>query len=134
MTNTILSEYKNACRSCIIYIILLVIFFIKSISISSVFIYFNWYLKKSNANINPGTEAKIYWTYKWEISNKLILKIVFKLTKNRQKFIEKYWYLSHWIHHNRKTDDCENIHSVNPLYLFINKADGYIEKTMEINT
>ena len=57
-----------------------------------------------------------------------------QINKNRQKFIEKYWYLSHWIHHNRKTDDCENIHSVNPLYLFINKADGYIEKTIEINT
>ena len=42
-----------------------------------------------------------------------------QINKNRQKFIEKYWYLSHWIHHNRKTDDCENIHSVNPLYLFI---------------
>ena len=55
-----------------------------------------------------------------------------QINKNRQKFIEKYWYLSHWIHHNRKID--ENIHRVNPLYLIINKADGYIEKTMEINT
>ena len=27
-----------------------------------------------------------------------------------------------------KIDDCENIHSVNPLYLIINQASGYIEK------
>ena len=60
MTNKTLNEYKNACRSCMIYIILLVLLFITSISISSVFICFNLYFKKSNANINPGTEAKIY--------------------------------------------------------------------------
>ena len=28
----------------------------------------------------------------------------------------------------KKCDDCENIHSVNPLYLFINQASGYIEE------
>ena len=27
-----------------------------------------------------------------------------------------------------KTDDCKNIHSVNPLYLRINYASGYIEE------
>ena len=56
----------------------------------------------------------------------LILKTL--ITKTRQEFLEKYWYLSHWIHHNKKIDDYENIHSVNPLYLIINKAGGYIEK------
>ena len=25
-------------------------------------------------------------------------------------------------------DDCENIHSVNPLYLFVNHASGYIKE------
>ena len=34
------------CSSCIVYITLFVIFFTKSISISSVFIYFHWYLKR----------------------------------------------------------------------------------------
>ena len=24
------------------------------------------------------------------------------LIKNRQKIIQKYWYLSHWTHHNKK--------------------------------
>ena len=27
----------------------------------------------------------------------------------------------------KKIDDCENIHSVNPLYLLVNRANGYIE-------
>ena len=34
----------------------------------------------------------------------------------------------------KKIDDCENIYSVNPLYLLINHASGYIEEKMEINT
>ena len=28
----------------------------------------------------------------------------------------------------KKIDDCENIYSVNPLYLIVNHANGYIEK------
>ena len=28
----------------------------------------------------------------------------------------------------KKIDDCENIYSVNPLYLLINHASGYIEE------
>ena len=28
----------------------------------------------------------------------------------------------------KKTDDCENIYSVNPLYLIVNHANGYIEE------
>ena len=31
----------------------------------------------------------------------------------------------------KKIDDCENISSVNPLYLVINHANGYIEKKYE---
>ena len=34
----------------------------------------------------------------------------------------------------KKIDDCENIHSVNPLYLLVNHASEYIEEKMEINT
>ena len=29
---------------------------------------------------------------------------------------------------SKKIDDCDNIHSVNPLYLIIAKVDGHIEK------
>ena len=62
MTNVAWNEHGNACGSCTIYIILFVIFFRISISISSVFIYFYWYLKRDTdvVNINPGTEAVIY--------------------------------------------------------------------------
>ena len=31
-------------------------------------------------------------------------------------------------------DDCENIYNVNPLYLFVNHANGYIQKKVRINT
>ena len=34
----------------------------------------------------------------------------------------------------KKIDDCENIYSVNPLYLLVNHANGYIEEKMKINT
>ena len=73
-----LNDYKKVCGSFIIYIVLFAIFFMASICISSVFIYFHWYLKKYNISVkfNPGTQTTIYQTYKWEILNKLILKIV----------------------------------------------------------
>ena len=41
-----LNEYGKTCNSCTVYIVLLVIFFIISISISSAFIYFYRYLKR----------------------------------------------------------------------------------------
>ena len=47
-----LNIYKKLCNSCIVYIVLFVIFLIKSICICSVFIYFHWYLKKDNITTN----------------------------------------------------------------------------------
>ena len=41
-----LNDYENLCNSCTVYIVLLVIFFIISIIINSVFIYFHRYLKR----------------------------------------------------------------------------------------
>ena len=43
-------------------IILLVLFFIMSISIDSICIYFHWYLKRDTniTNTNPSTETVIY--------------------------------------------------------------------------
>ena len=58
-----INDYEKICSSCSVYIVLLVIFFRLSISISSVLIYFYLYLKKSNTrvtNINPSTETIIY--------------------------------------------------------------------------
>ena len=63
-----LNDYGNVCNSCTIYIVLFVIAFLITIGISSAFIYFHWYLKRSNTdvytntNINSGvkTETLIY--------------------------------------------------------------------------
>ena len=44
--NGALNDYKKICNTCTVYIVLLVIFFIISITISSVFIYFHWCLKR----------------------------------------------------------------------------------------
>ena len=57
-----LNVYIKECNSCTIYIILFPVFSITSICISSVFIYFHWYLKKDNfsAKFNPGTQTTIY--------------------------------------------------------------------------
>ena len=59
--NTIPLDAK-ARNFCTIYIVLFVIFFIISISISSVFIYFHWHLKKDNVHIqfNSNTQTTIY--------------------------------------------------------------------------
>ena len=46
----------------------------------------------------------------------------------RQGVIQKYWCLIDWI----KDLDYVNIHSVNPLYLIIDKVDGYIEENNQI--
>ena len=49
-------------NSCTIYVVLLVILLIISISISSVIIYFHWYLKKDNIRVtfNTNTLTTIY--------------------------------------------------------------------------
>ena len=44
--NSTLNDYEKICSSSTVYIVLFAIFFIINISISSVFIYFNSYLKR----------------------------------------------------------------------------------------
>ena len=53
-----------------------------------------------------------------------------KMDKNLFKGIDIYYigYIT-----KKKIDECNNIHSVNPLYLPIDHASGYTEKKMEIN-
>ena len=65
MIDVTLNDHKNVSGSCTIYIyiVLSAVFFIISISIRSVFIYFHWYLKMSKTavtNINPSTETVMY--------------------------------------------------------------------------
>ena len=47
-----LNFYKKVCNSCMVYIVLFVVFLITSICTCCVFIYFYWYLKKSNISTN----------------------------------------------------------------------------------
>ena len=47
-----LNVYKEVCNSCMVYIVLFVVFLITSICISSVFVYFYWYSKKDNISTN----------------------------------------------------------------------------------
>ena len=56
-------------------------------------------------------------------------KFLIKLVKNRQKNITKAFdiYYIGYIK-VKKIGDCENIHSLNPLYLLVNHASGYIEE------
>ena len=77
--NSTLNDYDKTCSSyerssCTICIVFFVIFFIISISISIVFIYFYWCLKRKY--IEKTTYwMQLCWTYKWEILSIFILKI-----------------------------------------------------------
>ena len=53
--NVTLNDYERVCNGCTIYIVLLIIFFVKRISISSAFIYFYRYLKRINVNTSINT-------------------------------------------------------------------------------
>ena len=41
-----LNDYKKVCGSCTLYIVLFAVFLVTNTVISTVFIYFHWYLKK----------------------------------------------------------------------------------------
>ena len=60
--NETVNDYKKVCNSCIMYIALFLIFLIISVSISTVFIYFHWYLKKDNIHVkfNTNIQTAIY--------------------------------------------------------------------------
>ena len=53
-----------------------------------------------------------------------------KLTKNRQKVVQKHWYLLHWVYHNERFEYVK-INSVNLLYLIIGEVDECIEEKNE---
>ena len=48
--NGTVNDYGKVCSSCTIYVVLFAISLIITISSSSVFIYFHWYLKRNNTN------------------------------------------------------------------------------------
>ena len=48
-----------------------------------------------------------------------------KMDKKHYKGIKTYYIVYMTI---KKIDDCENIYTVNPLYLLVNHANGYIKE------
>ena len=135
--NSTLNDYEKICSSCTIHIVLFVIFFLKCVSISSIFIYFNWYLKRKYIETKTYW-MQFHWTYKWELLCRSILKIVhitFKDFHSSLLKLDKKPYKNISIYNNgyvtiKTFDAYESIISVSPLYLIIGKADGYIKENI----
>ena len=70
-------------------------------------------------------ENRTYYFYNDIIDLKNFKSNLLKIDKKHYKGINIYYigYIT-----IKKIDDCENIHSVNPLYLLVNHASGYIEE------
>ena len=66
-----------------------------------------------------------YYFYNDMINLKNFDSNLLKIDKKHYKGIDIYYtgYIT-----IKKTDDCENIHSVNPLYLIVNHVSAYIEE------
>ena len=67
---------------------------------------------------------RTYYFHNDIIDLKYFEQKLLKIDKKSYKNIDIYYigYIT-----IKKTDDCESIYSVNPLYLRINQANGYIE-------
>ena len=74
---------------------------------------------------------RTYYFYNDVINLKNFDSNLLKMDKKHYKGINIYFtgYIT-----IKKIDDCENIHSVNHLYLLVNHASRYIKEKMEINT
>ena len=74
---------------------------------------------------------RTYQFYNDIIDLKIFDARLLKIDKKSYKNIDIYYigYIT-----IKKIDDYESIYSVNPLYLRIDHANGYIEEKMEINT
>ena len=88
-------------------------------------------LKQFNKLINRREVRQIniknrtYYFYNDMINLKNFDSNLLKIDKKHYKGINIY-YIGYII--IKKIDDCENIYSVNPLYLIVNDASGYIEE------
>ena len=69
-------------------------------------------------------KTRTYYFYNDIIDLKNFDARLLKIDKKSFKGIDIYYigYIT-----IKKIDDCENIYSVNPLYLLVNHANGYIE-------
>ena len=88
-------------------------------------------LTNGKSQTNRDQKSNLLFLQRQDQSQKFRIRLV----KNRQKTLPRHGYL-YCIGYItiKKNGDCENIHSVNLLYLLINQASGYIEEKMEINT
>ena len=70
-------------------------------------------------------ENRTYYFYNDIVDLKNFKSNLLKIDKKHYKGINIYYigYIT-----IKKIDDCENIYSVNPLYLLVNHASGYIEE------
>ena len=68
---------------------------------------------------------RTYYFYNDMINLKNFNSNLLKIGKKHYKRISIYYIAYITI---KKIDDCENIYSVNPLYLIVNYANGYIEE------
>ena len=71
-----------------------------------------------------GIKNRTYYFYNDIINQRFWFKLV-KTDKKQYKGINIY-YIGHIT--IKKIGDCEDIHSVNPLYLQVNYVSGYIEE------
>ena len=78
-----------------------------------------------------GIKNRTYYFYNNIVNLKNFESNLLRINKKHYKAINIYYigYIT-----TKKIDDCESIYSVNPLYLYVNHASGYIEEKMEINT
>ena len=71
---------------------------------------------------------RTYYFYNDMINLKNFDSNLLKIDKKHYKGINIYYFGYITI---KKIDDCEIIHSVNPLYLLVNHASGYVEEKNE---
>ena len=96
-----------------LYIVLFSIFFTINVGIGIYFICFCWYLQKDVSRVNNlmnkfmKSQTKKSQTNRDQKSNLLFLqrhnqsqKFRIKLVKDRQKTLQRHWYLLYWIHYN----------------------------------
>ena len=66
--NSTLNDYEKVCNSCAICIVLFVIAFLIIIVISSMYFYFNWYLKETDINLSSETVIYKHINGKYQVN------------------------------------------------------------------
>ena len=82
-------------------------------------------LINGKSQTNRDQKLNLLFLQRHEINLKNFESNLLKIDKKHYKGIDTYYigYIT-----IKKIDDCENIYSVNPLYLLINHISGYIEE------